>query len=302
MTASHNHTNCWEALDVHLTHRGALRPALSAVTLAVPTGAFTAIIGPNGAGKSTLLSALLGVAEPARGDVRLHDRPVRSWTRRDMARLVGVVPQREEFAFPITVRGLVEMGRYPHLGTWQRLTTHDHAVVDAAIARCGVRELAHRPLGSLSGGERQRARLARALAQLAPPDPEHGSMADQRASFAYPVALALDEPTAALDLAHEMTFFALVRELADSGATVLMVTHHLDLAARYADLVVLMHDGHVIASGPPRSVFTAPVLSRVYDWPVDIVAYPRPGRSAGAPQLLVLDGLAPAATIASPTL
>jgi iron complex transport system ATP-binding protein len=241
------------------------------VTLEVPAGACTAVLGPNGSGKSTLLRLLLGVLRPDSGSVVFQDRPVGEWGREEMARAVGVVPQGEETVFPVTVRELVAMGRYPHLGPWRRERDTDRQAVERAMRRCDVLAFAGRPLSTLSGGEKQRARLARALAQE-------------------PAALALDEPTAALDVSHEMAMFELLRDLARAGTTVLLVTHNLNLAARYAGRLVLMDRGRVAAQGSPAEVLTRETVERVYGWPVRVVPHPGPGPDEGAPQVVPLSG------------
>ncbi len=269
----------WTARELTYRHPGAARPAVDGVTLDVPPARLTAVLGPNGAGKSTLLALLLGTLRPASGAAGFAGRALGDWPRAELARRVGVVPQGEEFAFPLTVRALVEMGRYPHLGRWEPARAADRTVVDAALARVGVQEFAERAVGTLSGGERQRARLARALAQVA-----H----DASGAPAPGAALALDEPTAALDLAHEMEFFGLVRALADGGTTVLLVTHNLNLAARYADRLVLMREGRVAAAGTPADVLTAERVSRVYGWPVEVVPFHHGRGPHAAPQVVPL--------------
>jgi len=281
MNVDTNAGSAWVARDVRFVHDGASRAAVDGVSLDVPAGRLTALLGPNGAGKSTLLSLLLGTLRPRSGTVTLRGRAVAAWPRAELARTVGVVPQGEEFAFPLTVRALVEMGRYPHLGPWQRARAADQAAIDAALARCGLTTFADRAVSTLSGGERQRARLARALAQVASASPDGAPIAD--------AALALDEPTAALDLAHEMAFFGLMRALADGGTTVLLVTHHLDLAARYADHLVLLHHGRVVAAGDAHAVLAGDAVSRVYGWPVAVVPYAGRGRARGVPQIVPLD-------------
>jgi iron complex transport system ATP-binding protein len=249
----------------------ATRPAVDGVSLEVPAGACTAVLGPNGSGKSTLLRLLLGTLAPAAGEIELDGRPVAAWERGEIARTVGVVPQGEEATFPTSVRELVAMGRYPHLGPWRRERDIDRQAIERAMARCDVLELAHRPVSTLSGGERQRARVARALAQE-------------------PAALALDEPTAALDVSHEMAIFELLRELGRAGTTVLLVTHNLNLAARYADRLVLLDRGAVAAAGAPAEVLTRETVERVYGWPVRIARHEGPGPDAGAPQVVPLAG------------
>ncbi len=261
----------WRCEGVTFRYPEGARPALDRVSMEAPAGGCTAVLGPNGSGKSTLLRILLGTLEPQAGRAEFDDRPLAAWSRPELARAVGVVPQGEETAFPISVRGLVAMGRYPHLGPWRREGAADRRAVEDAMRRCDVSALAERPLANLSGGERQRARVARALAQE-------------------PRALALDEPTAALDVSHEMAIWELLRDLGRAGTTVLVVTHNLNLAARYADRLVLLHQGRVAAAGAPAQVLTRDTVERVYGWPVRVVPHPGPGPDAGAPQVVALAG------------
>jgi iron complex transport system ATP-binding protein len=259
----------YDATGLSYRYPGAPEDAVAAVDLAVPAGSFYAVIGPNGCGKTTLLRLLLGALEPGHGTVRYEGRPVRDWPRRELARRVGVVPQSEALVFPLTVRDLVGMGRYPHLGSWRNEGPADRAAVARAMETCDVAGLAARPLGTLSGGEQQRARVARALAQE-------------------PDTLVLDEPTASLDVSHEMGIFELLRSLADRGVTVLMVTHNLNVAARYADRLLLLDRGRRAAEGPAHSVFTRDTLERVYRWPLMVTAHPATGPDTGAPQVVPL--------------
>ncbi|MFL5386089.1 MAG: ABC transporter ATP-binding protein [Longimicrobiaceae bacterium] len=263
--------NGWRCRGVSFRYPEATGPAVDSVSLDVPAGSCTAVLGPNGSGKSTLLRLLLGTLLPAAGEIELDGRPVTRWARPEIARAVGVVPQGEEAAFPMSVRELVAMGRYPHLGPWRREGEADRRAVEEAMRRCDVLALAHRPVSTLSGGERQRARVARALAQE-------------------PAALALDEPTAALDVSHEMAIFELLRELGRAGTTVLLVTHNLNLAARYADRLVLLNRGAVAAAGSPAEVLTRETVERVYGWPVRIGRHEGPGPDEGAPQVVPLSG------------
>src|SRR5690606_39150380 len=158
-------TATFETRALSFRYPGAPRSAVEGVEITVPAGSLYAILGPNGSGKSTLLKLLLGALAPTSGAVLYDGRPVRDWPRRDFARRVGVVAQGEEVVFPITVRELVAMGRYPHLGPWRREGEGDRRAIEEAMARCDVLDLADRPFTTLSGGERQRARIARALAQ-----------------------------------------------------------------------------------------------------------------------------------------
>jgi len=229
-------------------------------------GSLYAVLGPNGSGKSTLMRCLMGLIRPASGTAFLEGRPVVDWDRRELARTVGVVAQSEMIAFPLTVRELVAMGRYPHLGALSPERGSDREAVDRALDRCDAGHLAARDVGTLSGGEIQRVRIARALAQE-------------------PRILALDEPTASLDLRHEMAILELLRSSVDRGITVLLITHHLDLAARFADRLLLLAEGRVAAEGVPADVFRAEVLTEVYGWPVSV----RPDPITGSPGITPLD-------------
>jgi iron complex transport system ATP-binding protein len=240
---------------------GAAADAVAGIDVLVRRGELVALLGPNGSGKSTLLRLLLGAVPPAQGSITFEGRVIADWPRDELARRIGVVTQAEEIAFPIQVRDFVAMGRYPHLGPWRREGAADAAAIAAAMRRCEVTELARRSVLELSGGERQRVRLARALAQQ-------------------PHALMLDEPTASLDIAHEMSLFEMLGELAREGATVVVVTHNINLAARYADRLVLLDRGRVAADGPAHAVLTRDRLEQVYHWPVHI------RHEDGAPQVV----------------
>jgi iron complex transport system ATP-binding protein len=260
----------FEVIGLDFKYPRAPVPAVHDLTWRVEASSVHAVIGPNGSGKSTLLRLLLGALRPSAGRVVFAGEEVRRWPRRELARRIGVVAQAEEIQFPITVRELVAMGRYPHLGPWRRAGREDEAAIERALQRCEVADLAHRSVATLSGGERQRARLARALAQE-------------------PATLVLDEPTASLDIAHEMTMFELLAALASGdGATIVVVTHHLNLAARYADRLLLLDGGRAVADGPPRDVLTRDLIERTYDWPVNVVAHRGPGPDTGAPQVVPL--------------
>ncbi|HEY7771250.1 ABC transporter ATP-binding protein, partial [Longimicrobium sp.] len=150
----------WRCDGVTFAYPESVRPAISELSLEIPAGACTAVLGPNGSGKSTLLRLLLGTLAPAAGRIHLADRALGAWSRDELARQVGVVPQGEEAVFPMTVREIVTMGRYPHLGPWRRAGDADRRAVDDAMRRCDVHTMAARDIGTLSGGERQRARVA----------------------------------------------------------------------------------------------------------------------------------------------
>ncbi len=248
-------------LTVH--YPGARAPALHSVSVRVVPGTLHAVLGPNGSGKSTLMKALLGSVSLAGGTVEVDGRPLGEWNRRELARAVGAVTQTEMVAFPLSVRDLVAMGRYPHLGPLQPQGPRDREAVRKALERCDAVELTHREVGTLSGGEFQRVRIARALAQE-------------------PRALVLDEPTASLDIRHEMEILQLLRASADQGMSVLLITHHLDLAARFADRILLLSRGRVAAEGPAPDVFQKEILEEVYEWPVEVRMDP----GTGAPRVI----------------
>ena len=224
--------------------------AVRDVSLSIEAGELTGIVGPNGSGKTTLLRLLLGVIVPCKGVVTTFGRPASGWKRRELARMIGVVSQREEPAFPLRVRQAVLFGRYPHLGPLGSPGEGDNVAVERALDRCDVRHLADRWVSTLSGGEWQRVRIARALAQE-------------------PRALVLDEATANLDIRHEMELFELASQLVEEGGfTGVLVTHQVNLAARFADQLVVMDRGAACAIGRPNEVLTGDVLERVFDWPV----------------------------------
>lgn len=260
----------FEARELTFRYPGAERNAVERMELSVRRGELFALIGPNGSGKSTLLRLLTGALEPDAGRSAYEGRAPGRWPPRELARRVGVVPQGEDVAFPVSVRDFVAMGRYPHLGPWRAERQEDRRAIRRALERCDVEELSGRAFATLSGGERQLVRIARALAQE-------------------PRALALDEPTVSLDFRHEMEILALLRRLVDEdGVTVLLVTHHLNAAARTADRMLLLREGRSVACGAPRDVLTREAVEEAYGWPVRVDAHPGPGPDAGAPRIVPL--------------
>ena len=239
------------------------------VSLDAPRGALTAIVGPNGSGKSTLVRALLGRLVPERGRIMVDGDALGAMSRRDAARRVALVPQREEPTFPLIVRDFIALGRFVHGGVWSGDTPADRAAVTAAAERADVAEFLARRTDELSGGEWQRVRIARALAQGGD-------------------ALVLDEPTAFLDIAHEMSVFELLDALAREGRAVLLVSHQLNLVARFASRIALMHRGALAIFGTPDEVMRGDELERVYEWPLVVTRDP----AVGAPVLVPLRGRA----------
>lgn len=232
------------------------RTLLSAVDLAVRPGELVALIGPNGAGKSTALAVLAGDLVPDAGTVTVDDRPVARIRVQELGRLRSVLLQQKGVSFSYPVRDVVAMGRMP----WAREASpeDDDAIVADALARTDTAHLADRDVTTLSGGELARVSLARVLAQRCG-------------------TVLLDEPTDALDIGHQEQVLSLAAGLAAAGAAVLAVLHDLNLAAAYADRIVLLADGAVVADGSPRHVLTGERLSAVYEHPVETIDHPVSG-------------------------
>jgi iron complex transport system ATP-binding protein len=253
-----------EAQGITVRYRRRISAALADVSCRVRSSELVAVVGPNGSGKTTLVRALLGLVPLEQGNVLVDGRPVEEWPRRELAQVVGVVGQQEEAVFPLSVAETVMLGRYARLGPLAQPSQEDRAAVERALRRCDILELAERSIDTLSGGEWKRVRVARALAQE-------------------PRALVLDEPTASLDVRHEMELFELFRQLVDGGLAGLVITHHLNLAARFADRILLLDNGVVVADGAPLEVLRRETLSRVFEWPVAVTKW-----SDGAPQVIPL--------------
>lgn len=253
-----------EFRDVTVRYPGAERDALSGVSFAAARGAITAVVGPNGSGKSTLVRALIGRVAASRGSIHLDGQPVDEVPRHVRAQRIAFVTQREELAFPVLVNEYVALGRFPHLGLWRVAGEQDQHAIGKAMQEAGIESLRSRRLDALSGGEWQRVRLARALAQGGD-------------------ALVLDEPTAFLDVAHEMGVFELLDRLARGGRAVILVSHQLNLVARFAATLVLLRAGAVVATGSPDEVMQAKTLERVYDWPLVVTHDPLVGAPALVP-------------------
>ena len=243
--------------------------ALAGVSFEARSGALTVIAGPNGSGKSTLVRLLLGRLPFESGTLTIDGADVSTLDPLARARRVAVVTQREEPAFPIGVRDYVGLGRFPHVSAWGAPGPADASAVERALTEAEAQPLADRDTDELSGGEWQRVRIARALAQEAD-------------------TLVLDEPTTFLDIAHEMAVFELLDRLARAGRTVLLVSHQLNLVARFASHIVLLDRGTVAVSGTPNEVMRAPVLEQVYEWPLVVTRDP----AVGAPALVPLRGRA----------
>ena len=222
------------------------------MSMVLEKGKITAIIGPNGSGKSTFLKTLAKSLAPSKGTIFLNGQDLRTLKSQELAKQVAMLYQSSKAPSDITVRDLVEYGRFPYQNFWKGRTAEDGKIVDWAIRETGMAELANRAVVTLSGGEQQRAWIAMALAQQ-------------------PKTLILDEPTTYLDIAHQLEVLELVRRLnADTGLTVVMVLHDLNHAARYSDFIVVLRQGTIAASGSPAEVITAAMLRDVFEVEVDL--------------------------------
>lgn len=236
------------------------------VSLAVEPGEVVVVLGPNGAGKSTLLAVLSGALMPRSGQATLEKRHLSRWSPQALARRRAVLPQRSELAFSFRVLEVVLLGRSPHAGVSSR--EKDLAVARAALAETESDHLADRVYTTLSGGEQQRVQLARILAQIDFLDTD-GQSADR--------FLLLDEPTSSLDLAHQHMTLKTARRVSERGIGVVAILHDINLAAMYADRIMVLHRGHVIAEGAPHDVLTEAMVRHAFDLSVTISRHPTRG-------------------------
>ncbi|MFE7110143.1 ABC transporter ATP-binding protein [Streptomyces sp. NPDC057575] len=235
------------------------RTVIDALDVTIPSGVITTIIGPNGCGKSTLLRTLTRLLKPSGGTVVLDGEDIGRLRTRDVAKKLGLLPQAPVAPEGLTVADLVARGRHPHQSWLRQWSSDDAGVVERALAMTGVSELADRPVDSLSGGQRQRVWISMTLAQGTD-------------------LLLLDEPTTYLDLAHAIDVLDLVDDLHESGCTVVMVLHDLNLATRYSDNLIVMREGSVLAQGHPREVINAELLREAFGLHATVIDDPVGGR------------------------
>lgn len=246
-----------QARDLSVARAG--RPVLSEVNLALRPGEVLGVLGPNGAGKSSLLGVLSGELAASSGTVQLDGQPLGSWPSRERAQRLAVLPQFSTLSFGFTVEQVVHMGRMPH----DTGNEADRQVVSEVLQAVDATHLASRNYLQLSGGERQRVHLARVLAQLWP--------------GAGGQVLLLDEPTAMLDPLHQLSVLDAVRRFADHGASVLLILHDLNLAARYCDQLLLLSEGRMQAYGTPDEVLQPAPLHKVFGIEVLVQQHPERG-------------------------
>jgi len=238
--------------DLQFAYPSAGQAVMEHFNLEIDEGTVTAILGPNGAGKTTLLYLALGWLKPKQGQIWLGERPLSSYTRREMGQRMGLVPQIEHISFEFSLLEYVLLGRAPYLPPLAMPGELDCQVASDALRRVGLSALAGRSVLSLSGGERQLVLVARALAQQ-------------------PRLLLLDEPTSHLDLSNKHRLIQLLRELAAQGVTVVLTTHEPDVASALATHLVFMQKGRVLQAGRLEQVFTTEGLTRLYQQPIEVV-------------------------------
>lgn len=232
------------------------RALVNNVDLELRPGELLAIVGPNGAGKSTLCGLLAGDLLPTAGEVEICGQPLRGIKPGGLARLRSMLSQHTVIRLPFTAREVALMGRHPHISRWKAPTETDYSMVDAAMRGVQVSHLADRIYSTLSGGEQRRVSIARVLAQDTP-------------------VVLLDEPSAALDIGHQQLVMSLCRQLADEGRCILAVLHDLNLAGAYADRVMVMSEGRVVASGAPEEALRPELLSAVFNQEVIVIPHPQ---------------------------
>ncbi|MFE1290324.1 ABC transporter ATP-binding protein [Streptomyces sp. NPDC058751] len=253
-------------LEVRRLHAGYPgRPVVRDVDLTLPAGHVAAVVGPNGCGKSTLLRTVARLHRPDSGEVRAAGDDVWNLSQRQAAHRVALLPQAPRAPEAVTVAGLVRYGRHPHQGLLRQWSREDERAVRDALEATGTAHLAAERLDRLSGGQRQRCWLAMVLAQHTP-------------------VVLLDEPTSALDLGHAVDVLELVRHVAASGRTVVMVLHDLASAARYADTLIAMNGGRIVAQGPPRTVVDDALVKELYRIDADILHAPGDGSPVVVPR------------------
>jgi iron complex transport system ATP-binding protein len=241
--------------------------ALDDVHLGVERGELLGLVGPNGAGKSTLLGTINGILDPTAGRVTVAGDDVTDLSARALARRVATVPQETSLSFAFPVREVVAMGRTPYRSRFERVSDADHEHTERAMARTDVARFADRAIDEVSGGERQRVVVARALCQNSD-------------------ALLLDEPTASLDIDHQVRILSLVREFVAEGRAALCAIHDLSLAARFCDRLALVADGELLATGAPEDVLTESNVERAFGTDAAVTSHP----VTGTPDVTALAG------------
>lgn len=220
---------------------------LKGLTFSVKKGEFVSIIGPNGSGKSTLLKILNNLYKPNDGNILINGKVIEDYKRKDLAKIMGFVPQDTIIDYEFTVEDIVMMGRNPYKGPFQKENREDYKIVDDVMNMTNIFKLKDRLITEISGGERQRVIIAKALAQN-------------------PSIILLDEPTSHLDINHQIDVLNLLKKLnSERGTTIILIIHDINLAARYSDDIILLNEGEIIESGNPEDVITAKNIEKAYN-------------------------------------
>jgi iron complex transport system ATP-binding protein len=243
---------------------------LKGITLSIEQGDFTAILGPNGAGKSTLLYTLIGYLTLRSGDIIIRNKPQASWHKKELARVIALIPQETVLPFDYTVEEMVLMGRYPWLELMQNWSSRDRDIVEEVLDKLELQTLKDRYYSQLSGGEKQRVLLARALAQQTE-------------------VILLDESLSQLDINHQIEMMQLLSDInRKDGKTIILISHHLNLAANVSSRLVFLKDGRLIANGSPEQVLTQSSLKQLFDTELTLQINPLSNRPN-----LIFPGISP---------
>ncbi len=235
-------------------------PFIQDLSFSFKAGEFFNVVGPNGTGKTTLLYLLGGIIKPRGGQILLDGIPLFSFKRKDLAKIMTIIPAESNIAFDFTVYDIVAMGRYPYHSPLESLTKMDREIISEVIERTGLTKYGNKVFNQLSSGERQRVLIARALAQ--------------KTSI-----LLMDEPTTHLDIHYQLEIYRLAQSLAqDKNLSVFMISHNLNYASMYSDRLMLMHEGRIIKIGTPDEIFQAELLSKVYGTALSVYPHPKTGQ------------------------
>ncbi len=235
-------------------------PFIEDLSFGFKAGEFFNVVGPNGTGKTTLLYLLGGIIKPRSGQILLDEKPLSSFRRQDLAKIMTIIPAESNIAFDFTVYDIVAMGRYPYHSPLESLTKNDREIISEVIERTGLMKYERKIFNRLSSGERQRVLIARALAQ--------------KTSI-----LLMDEPTIHLDIHYQLDIYRLAQSLAhDQNLSVFMISHDLNYAAMYSDRIMLMHEGRIEKIGAPNEIFQAELLSKIYGTALSVYPHPKTGQ------------------------
>ena len=233
---------------------------ISKLSVEFGKGDFCALLGPNGAGKSTLLKAMIGFLPLSSGEIKINDRAMSSWKKKELAQEISLIPQDFQLQFDHKVRELIMMGRFPYLGYWQNYSTKDMQIVDNIIKQLDLVEFAEKNFSQLSGGERQRVTIGRALAQQSE-------------------TILMDEAFSHLDINHQLEIMQLLSKInKEQNKRIILVSHNINLASEYCDRIIMLKAGKLIADGTPEAVITDENIQELYDTRLMIIKNPVSGR------------------------